>query len=708
LGRCSKMSFSERKDPLDNFFTPRSIAIVGASSKPGKIGHEIVRNISQYDYKGRVYPVNPTAESILGLKCYMSISDVEDAVDLAVFVAASNILPELVEEACRKGVRNAIIVSGGFKEMGGEGVKYEEQIVSTARKYGMRIIGPNCIGVFDSSTRLDTFFYPRDRMVRPPPGGVSFVTQSGTFGLTFLEWATNSRMGVRRLVSLGNRCDVNELDMVKYLGRDPSTKVIALHLESLTDGRQLVKEAREVSSRKHIVMLKTGRVEKSKAALSHTGAITGSYQVCRSVLKDSGMILVDSFEELFDVSKALEKQPAAKGSNVTIVTNAAGPSVAAADLCHEYGFRIVEYSDGTLKKLRSTLPPYAVLGEYVDLTGSATSEDYQKTLEIILEEPNIDAIICFVVFLNPPITPEVVKVISNVQSLGKPILCWATGGEYSQKLIDKLEEGGVPVYPTTERVIRSLRGLIEAGSPRSWSEPEPVQADRESVAKIIEKASSEGRDMLTELESKDILRAYGVRTTVEYVAKSAVEAGALASKIGFPIVMKVLSPDITHKSDVGGVVTDIRSPQEASEAFDEIVGNVRRSRPEARLDGVIVENQLPRGVEVLVGATVDRDFGPVVAFGLGGIFVEAFRDVSYGLAPLSESDALKVICRTNVARMLSGFRGFGPADLKGLSNILMRVSHLAYEQPIVEMDLNPVIVTSKDCTVADARMRIKV
>ncbi|MBS7627092.1 acetate--CoA ligase family protein, partial [Candidatus Bathyarchaeota archaeon] len=491
-------------------------------------------------------------------------------------------------------------------------------------------------------------------------------------------------------------------------GHDPLTKVIALHLESLTDGRQLVKEAREVSSRKHIVILKTGRVEESKAALSHTGAITGSYQVCRSILKDSGMILVDSFEELFDLSKALEKQPPAKGSNVTIITNAAGPSVAAADLCHEYSFKIVEYSEGTLNRLRSTLPPYAVIGEYVDLTGSATSEDYQKTFEIVLQEPNIDAVICFVVFLNPPITPEVVQVISNVQSFGKPIVCWATGGEYSQRLIEKLEEAGIPVYPTTERVIRSLRGLIEAGSLRSWSEPEPVQADRERVGRIISKVSSEGRDMLTEQESKDILRAYGIKTTVEYVAKSAVEAGALASKIGFPVVMKILSPDITHKSDVGGVLTDIRSPQEASEAFNEIVENVRRSRPEARFEGVIVENQLARGVEVLVGATVDRDFGPVVAFGLGGIFVEAFRDISYGLAPLSDSDALRVISRTNVSKLLSGFRGFGPADLKGLSTLLRRVSYLAYEQPIVEMDLNPVIVTSKECTVADARIRIKV
>ncbi|MGQ9543169.1 MAG: acetate--CoA ligase family protein [Candidatus Bathyarchaeia archaeon] len=700
------MGKSEFKDPLDNFFSPRSIAIVGASSKPGKIGHEIVRNISQHDYKGRVYPVNPAAESILGLKCYRNIGEVDGDVDLAVFVAASNILPGLIEEACERGVRNAIIVSGGFKEMGGEGAKYEEQIVSTARKYGMRVIGPNCIGVFDSTTRLDTFFYPHDRMVRPPPGGVSFITQSGTFGLTFLEWATNSRMGMRRLVSLGNRCDVNELDMLRYLGRDPLTKVIALHLESLTDGRQLVKEAREASSRKPIIILKTGRVEESKAAMSHTGAVTGSYQVCRSVLKDSGMIIADSFEELFDMSKALEKQPTAKGNNITIVTNAAGPSVAAADLCHEYGLNMVKYSEGTLKRLCSTLPPYAVIGEYVDLTGSATCEDYKRTFEIILEEPNIDAILCFVVFLNPPITPEVVEVISEVQKCKRPIICWATGGDYSQRLIARLEDANVPVYPTSERAVKSVRALIEAGVAKGWSEPEPIQADRGAAGGIIKRVAAEGRDVLTELESKNVLRAYGVETTVEYVAKSPIEAGNLAFKIGFPVVMKILSPDITHKSDVGGVVTDIENPQEATRAFEEIMRNVRERQPKARLEGVVVENQLPRGIEVLVGSTVDRDFGPVVAFGLGGVFVEAFKDISYGLAPLSENDALRVISRTNVARLLAGFRGFEPADIDKLLNLLRRVSYLAYEQPIVEMDLNPVIVTSKECTVADARIRV--
>jgi acyl-CoA synthetase (NDP forming) len=324
----------------------------------------------------------------------------------------------------------------------------------------MRIIGPNCIGVFDSRSKLDTFFYPDDRMVRPDAGGVSFITQSGTFGLTFLEWATNSKLGIRRLISLGNRCDVNEIDIIQYLSKDPLTKVIVLHLESFSNGRQLIKIAKEVSLKKPIILLKTGRIEGSKAAMSHTGSITGSYEICKSIITKSGIIMVDTFEELFDVSKAIEKQPFAKGKNITIITNAAGPSVAASDLIHNLNLNMYEYPQDTLKKLRENLPAYTVIGEYVDLTGSATNEDYEKTFQILLEDPNIDAILNFVVFLNPQLSPDVVETIATAQDKGRPIISWATGGEFAQKLISKLEELGIPTYPTSERAVKAIQGLI--------------------------------------------------------------------------------------------------------------------------------------------------------------------------------------------------------------------------------------------------------
>ncbi|MEM3004898.1 MAG: acetate--CoA ligase family protein [Candidatus Bathyarchaeia archaeon] len=696
----------QQRDPLDNFFSPRSVAIVGASSKPGKIGHELVRNISQYQYKGRVYPINPSAQEILGLKCYPSISLVQEKIDLAVFVAPSNILPKLAEEAGEQGVRNAIVVSGGFREMGEEKAAYQDQLVSVADRYGMRVIGPNCIGVFDSESRLDTFFYPHDRMTRPKPGGVSFITQSGTFGLTFLEWATSSSLGIRRLVSLGNRCDVDEVELVRYLGRDPSTKVIALHLESFSDGRSLVREARDVSARKPIVILKTGRVEGSKAAMSHTGAVTGPYKVCRSILGRSGMIVADSFEHLFDISKAIEKQPAARGGCVSIVTNAAGPSVAASDLCYERGLTLGRYTAETLNKLRSSLPPYTVIGEYVDLTGSATSEDYQKTLQTVLIDPNVDILLNFVVFLNPPLSTDVVKVIAEAQGFGKPILNWATGGEFSQRLIRRLEDEGIPTYPTSERLVNAAQGLVEAGKRRVWGSSPEISADRRLADQVISKALSEGRNILSEVESKDLLRAYGISTTTEYIATTAAEACMYAKKIGYPVVLKALSPQITHKSDVGGVITNLRRPEEVSEAYEAIMMNIRSRRPEATVQGVVVENQLPPGPEFIIGGVADRDFGPTVAFGLGGIFMEALEDLSYGLAPVSEEEALDIISSTKASRLLQGVRGGLPVDRTRLADLLVRASLLIFEQPVAEMDLNPVIASGSECAVADARVRI--
>ncbi len=701
------MKNDKQMDPLDNFFSPKSVAVVGASSKPGKIGHELVRNVSQYEFKGKAYPINPKAENILGLKCYPSVSKVPDKIDLAVYVAPSNILPNLIEEAGDKGVRNAIIVSGGFKEMGEDRASYEDRLISSVRKYGMRIIGPNCIGVFDSVSRLDTFFYPHDRMRRPEPGGVSFVTQSGTFGLTFLEWATNSKLGIRRLISLGNKCDVDEVDIIRYLARDPLTKIIALHLESIVDGRKFIDEARRVSAKKHLIVYKAGRVEGSKAARSHTGAITGSYQVCKSILENSGIIIADSFEELFDISKAIEKQPVAKGSAITIVTNAAGPSVAATDLIHELGLTIGNYGKKTLKELHSSLPPYAVIGEYVDLTGSATSEDYQNTFRIISEDPNINAILNFVVFLNPPLSTDVVGIIADVQAQGIPIVSWATGSEFSQQQIMKLEEAGVPTYPTSGRAVRAIKGLINAGQSKKWTLPEKINAKRDVASKIINRILSEGRDMLTEIESKEVLRAYGVKTTSEYIAKTAKEAASHASKLGFPIVLKILSPDITHKSDIGGVITDVKTSEETIKAFERIMRSVKDKEPGADIQGIIVENQLPPGTEVIVGSILDNDFGPVVAFGSGGLFVEIFRDLSYGLSPLSKEEALSMISNTKAAKLLKGIRGQPPANLNSLADLIRRVSFLSFEQPIVEMDLNPVIASADECAVADARIRVR-
>ena len=697
---------TENAHPFDNFFSPTSIAVVGVSATPRKIGHEIFRCISQSDFKGKVYPVG-RAETILGVKCYQSISEIPDEIDLAIYALPPQIIPSLVEEAGRKGVKNVIIVSGGFKEMGEDGASYEQELLKVARRYGVRVIGPNCIGVFDGETRLDTFFYPPEKMRRPKEGRLSFVTQSGTFGVTFLEWASNSSLGIRRLISLGNKCDVDETEILRYLSSDPKTDVIALHLESIADGRQLIEVAREVSSRKPIVVYKSGRTEAGvKAAMSHTGSLAGAYDIAVSAFKQAGMIIAETLEELFDKSKAIVRQPPSQGNRIAIVTNCAGPSVSAADFAHEMGFT-VNLSPETVTRLRNSLPAYANIGIYVDLTGSATSEDYKKSLDLVLKDPETDVIAVFIVFVNAAMTPDVVEVIAGALNRGKPVLCYATGGDYTSELIRRLEESGVSTYPTAQRLMNAIVGLVEAGQLKVSALPTvEVKADREAAAQIVKKITLKSREMLTEVESKDMLRAYGIKTTTERLATKPTEAAQFASEIGFPVVLKILSPDIVHKSDVGGVVTDIEDPSSASKVFSNIVSNVRENKPEARIQGVLVQNQLS-GVEVFIGSILDKQFGPVMVFGLGGIFTEVLKDVSFGLAPLTEQDALRMINETKAGQLLAGMRGQPPADVKAVVDLMVRASFLAVEQHITEMDLNPVMASPSGCAVADARMRVR-
>jgi acyl-CoA synthetase (NDP forming) len=694
-------------DSFDKFFCPATVAVVGASSKPGKIGHELFKNMSQYKFKGKVYPVNPNAKVILGKKSYPTIGKLPTRVDLAVFVAPSDTIPQLVEEAGQNGVKNAIVISGGFSEMGEGRAPNEDKLVSVLRDYGMRVIGPNCIGVFDSESHLDTFFYPHDRMSRPRAGGTSFITQSGTFGVTFLEWAANSRLGIRRLASLGNKCDVDEVDMIRYLARDPLTKVIAVHLESLSRGRELALAARTISTVKPLVVLKTGRTEQgAKAARSHTAAVSGSYEVCTSILGQSGMIVTDSFDELFNVTRAIEMQPAAQGKNIAIITNCAGPSVMAADLCAQRGLTIVPYVNAATADSLRSLPPYGVLGDYVDLTGSATSKDYENTIQIALDDPAVNVLVVFVVFLNPTLTPDIIDVIARAQNRGKAVVCYATGGDYSKKLIRRLEEYGVPTYSTAEATIAAVHALVRAGKRRTWNPPPDVDADRKTASGVFKDAFSMGREMLTEIESKSILRAYGIQTTRERVAHSISEVEMLASEIGFPVVLKILSRDITHKSTAGGIITNVRNPREALDAFDQIVAAVKNQRPDASIDGVVIENQLAAGAEVIIGSTIDRDFGPVIAFGMGGVLVELFRDLSFSLPPLDRETALETISATKAYKLISAESGKASAGLQRLQDLLVKASRLVIEQPIAEMDLNPVMISSDECTVADARIRI--
>ena len=449
---------------MDQFFRAKSVAVIGASSTPGKIGHEIFRNLSQYDFEGKVYPVNPRASEILNTKCYPSVLEIPDKIDLAVIALPSKIVPKLIEECGQKGVKACIIVSGGFKEFGENYKEIEEEAVKSARKYAIRIIGPNCIGIFNSETKIDTFFQSHKRMLRPPPGSVSFITQSGTFGCTILEWAAENGLGISKFVSYGNRCDIDEADIIRYLGADPNTKVIAVYVEGFGNGRRFLEAAKEVTPEKPIIVLKSGRTELgSKAALSHTGWLAGSYSICEAALKQFEIIIAQNLEELFDMMKALAMQPPAEANRIAMVTNGAGPCVMAADECVKRKIDFATYSEETVEKLKEALPSYCIVSNPVDLTGSATSCEYKISMEMLLKDPNVDILMPFFVFQDTPLDENIVNVVAEMEKYGKPIICCASGGSYTRNQSRKLEEKGVPVCAIPERAVAAAYALITRG-----------------------------------------------------------------------------------------------------------------------------------------------------------------------------------------------------------------------------------------------------
>jgi len=456
--------------PLDNFFKAQSVAVIGASTTPGKIGHEVLRSLVEYGYRGRVYPVNPRATEILGLKCYRTLTEIPDRVDLAVFTIASTLAPDIMEECGNKGVRNVVIISGGFKELGGAYRELEERMVATAKRYGIRIIGPNCIGVYDSTTKLDTFFQSKERMARPSPGPVAFLTQSGTFGCSMIEWLAESGIGVSKLVSYGNRCDVDEADLIRYLAEDPATTVISIYIEGLGDGRKFFETARNVAPRKPILVLKSGRTERGAvAAKSHTGWLAGSYNVHSAAFKQAGIVSASNFEELFDITKVAVLQPPPRGNRIAMVTNGAGPCVMAADESAKYGVEPANYESKTYDELKSKLSPFCVIGNPVDLTGSATSQDYKIAIDALLRDGNVDVIMPFFVFQDTPLDEGIVEVIAQSNNRGKPIICCASGGEYTRKMSSLIESRGIPVYPIPERAIVAVQTLVRLGQFRGAS-----------------------------------------------------------------------------------------------------------------------------------------------------------------------------------------------------------------------------------------------
>lgn len=699
--------------PLDSIFCPQSIAIIGASRVPGSVGQSLLANVIDSRFQGIVYPVNPKAKGVLGIKCYARVMDIPDRVDLAVIVVPARFVAEVLEECGKKEIKGAIIISAGFKEIGGEGIGLEQRITKISQKHDISLVGPNCLGVVntDPEASMNATFGTQ----MPKEGNISFISQSGALCVAVLDYAKESNIGFSKFISMGNKAGLNENELLFYLKNDPKTDVILMYLEDLVNGREFMNIARDITSHpthpKPIIALKAGRtLVGAKAASSHTGSLAGSDRVYGAIFNQCGVLRGNTLEEIFDYVKAFSSQPLPKGRNVAVITNSGGPGILATDSCIRYGLNIVSLSPSTKRTLKTILPPTASLNNPVDLIAEAQEEQYQGTLKEILKDKNIHSAI---IILTPTSFTNVEKIaesiVKTVRSFKKPVLCCFLGVYDVSKGIDILEESGIPSYRFPES---AARVLAEMNNFYWWLKRpktgiKKFRANKSKAEEILNSVRKEGRLFLLEQEAYEVLKAYHFPVIHSFLAENETQAVKAAQKIGFPVVLKIASPDVLHKFDFGGVKLSLRNSREVRKAYHEICENILSKKPQAKITGMIVEEMAPPGKEVILGMNRDPQFGPILMFGMGGIYVEALEDVIFRLAPIRELTARMMIKRTKTHKILEGFRGEPAYDTEAVATCLKRLSQLVVDfEDIKELDINPLIVyeKGKGCTIVDARI----
>ncbi len=697
---------------LDTIFAPKSVAVVGATETPGSVGRTIVWNLMSSSFGGTIFPVNPNRSSILGIKAYPSLSAVPEKIDLIVVVTPAKTIPNIIKEAVDLGIKSAVIISAGFKETGPEGVEFERQILDHARRGGMRIVGPNCLGVMSPTTGLNATF--ATTIARR--GSVGFISQSGALCTAILDWSLRENVGFSTFVSVGSMLDVDWSDLIYYLGDDPHTKSIVIYMETIGNARAFLSAAREVALTKPIIVIKPGRTEgAAKAAASHTGSLTGSDEVLEVAFRRSGVLRVNSIAELFYMAEVLGKQPNPKGRRLTILTNAGGPGVLATDSLITHGGELAVLSPETLEEYNKLLPAAWSHNNPVDILGDASPERYSKALEIAAKDPNSDGIL---VILTPQAMTDPTKTAEQLepyaQSLGKPVLAtWMGGNDVTpgELLLNRMNIPTFPYPDTAARVFdymahysENLRSLYETPMPAStgWQEPE----DRERAAQIIQHVRDTGRTILTEFESKELLKAYGIPTVETRIALTDQEAVKAADQIGYPVVLKLHSETITHKTDVGGVQLNLIDAKAVKTAFNAIKDSVTEKVGAEHFLGVTVQPMAKlEGYELILGSSIDPQFGPVLLFGLGGQLVEVFKDRALGIPPLTTTLARRMMEQTNIYTALQGVRGRKSVDLPALERLLVRFGQLITEQPwIRELDINPLLASPEKLLALDARV----
>jgi acetyltransferase len=693
---------------LNGLFQPKSVAVIGASATPGKIGYTVLDNLQKSKYKGGIYPINPKSDKILGLKCYSSILDVKEQIDSAIITIPAKFVSQIVDECGEKGIKGLMIITSGFSEVGFD--ELEKEIVAKSHSYGMRVLGPNIVGVLSNSDDFNGSFAP----FLPFKGSASLVSQSGAL-LIGIDAQTYVRgIGFDKLISIGNMSDVNFADTIEWLDQDENTSCISLYVEGLNDGRRVINAGRKVS--KPIIALKSGvSAHGAEAAASHTGSLAGTSKIYKSAFAQAGIIQAEDLDNLFDRTLVLSLQPPMNGDNVLIITNGGGVGVLATDSAEKFGIPLKFAPPELQEELKKYMPSFGSAKNPVDLTGMAGDAWYHDTVKIAFEHDWVDGLVilyCETAMTDPlGIAKSIKKAVDDTGIKNKPIIVSFVGGERSIKAMHWLVENGIPAYGGPDVALNAISALKEYAKIREDTHETPTTYDdvnREKALDVINFARNDGREALTEIEAKQVFDAYGLPVTHAKIATSEDEAVSLSNEIGFPIVMKIVSPDILHKSDAGGVRVDVNSIEEVRKFYNEIMDNAKAYNPDADIHGVVIQEMAPWGTEVILGSINDPTFGPTMMFGLGGIFVEVLKDVTFRVAPFSKKQAAEMLVEINAAPILSGIRGEKPKDREVLADTICRFAYMVYDlrDEIIESDANPVLVYDEGdgLKVADARI----
>ncbi|HAM89009.1 MAG: Acetyltransferase, GNAT family [Candidatus Falkowbacteria bacterium GW2011_GWC2_38_22] len=694
---------------LDRIFNPKVIAVIGASDKHGSVGYALMDNLINSEYAGTVYPINAKHDHVHSVRAYKTVTEVPDKIDLAIIATPAAAVPQIIEECGQAGISGAVIISSGFQEIGLQGEKMIEQIFITAKKYGMRIIGPNCLGFMRPDLHLNASFASKIAL----PGKVAFISQSGALCTAILDWSLKNNVGFKHFVSIGSMVDISFHDLIDYFGQDKDVESILIYMESLNDARKFMSAARAFARTKPIIVLKVGRTsEGAVAAKSHTGSLTGNDAIFDAAFKRAGIIRVDTVVSLFHTAKSLAMQPHPRGNRMAIITNAGGPGIIATDALVKDGGEIAKLSKATIDDLNSFLPVNWSRNNPVDILGDADFARYAKSLQIVVTDPNVDAVL---VILTPQYmtNPSVVarELVALQLQIDKTIMATWMGGDDVAEGRMILEKGNIPVYRQPEDAIRcfsyvfnyskNLKALYEAPA----TIPHAFEPDIEANRKLIDRVIADKRLVLTEAESKELLKNYDIAVVKNAVAKSVKDAGDFSAKIGFPVVMKILSPDILHKTDVGGVRLNINSSAEAEKAYVEILASVKKHLPKAQIDGIFIEQMIKKRYELLIGCKKDPIFGPAIVFGMGGVAVEVFQDTQIALPPLNMALSLNLIMETKIYKLLKGYRNIPGVDIQSIQYLLYKFAYLVADFPeIDELDINPFAVDEAGGIVLDAKV----